>query len=339
MKIVILNTIFSGIDVLNSVASAITVDTVIGLSPLTNTANISGFVDQKEICENKGINYVEISDYSLRDASDQQKILNIEIDILLVAGWQRLIPEWLISHCSICAVGSHGSPYGITEGRGRSPQNWALILGKTSFNLSIFKITPGIDDGATIKDCTFEISQFDTIASTHHKVSQLTAQMFIDSIEDNSIINSHFTEQTGIPKYLPMRKPEDGEIDWFQSSLTIHNFIRALTEPYPGAFSLLGNEKIFFLQAYPYFLDYFSNENPGSIIKTFANGDFLVKTGDSFMLVTKYLSSNNCNKLIEGQSFESCKSQEQYNRIISRHISKYPELPIVEDILELGNLK
>ena len=52
-------------------------------------------------------------------------------------------------------LGGHGSPDGISGGRGRLPQNWALILGAKRFDLALFKITPGIDDGPIIAKRSF----------------------------------------------------------------------------------------------------------------------------------------------------------------------------------------
>ena len=36
---------------------------------------------------------------------------------------------------------------------------------------------------------------------------------------------------------LPARRPRDGAVDWRQPARSVYNTIRALTRPYPGAFS------------------------------------------------------------------------------------------------------
>lgn len=46
-------------------------------------------------------------------------------------------------------------------------------------------------------------------------------------------------------RYLPKRTPGDGQIDWNRTNVEIYNFVRALTRPYPGAFSYLDNKKVF----------------------------------------------------------------------------------------------
>ena len=80
-------------------------------------------------------------------------------------------------------MGAHGSPLGITKGRGRSPQNWALILGLSTFYISIFKIDPGIDSGQIIETRSFTYSDFDDIKTSYYKVCLLTADMIINNLK------------------------------------------------------------------------------------------------------------------------------------------------------------
>ncbi|SDK52968.1 Formyl transferase, C-terminal domain [Maridesulfovibrio ferrireducens] len=335
-KIAILNTLSSGVDIFNVVSDKLNVSAIIGLSSSVKKDGVSGYIDQESLCKESGVELIEIFDYSLSAAEDKEKLLGYDIDILLVAGWQRLIPDWLIDHCKICAVGVHGSPYGITEGRGRSPQNWALILGKEEFSLSIFEITPGIDDGAIIKSCTFEISPFDTISSMQHKVARLTAKMFIDSVLDGAISSRHFAEQEGEAKYLPMRRPEDGEIDWNLSSVAICDFIKALSHPYPGAYSYCGEIKTIFYAAVPFSCSEEYSCPAGTVIQIFTNADLLVKTGDGAVLVVDYIVSEAQLSALNTKVFSSANSAEQYKRIISRHKEKHPDLDLASDILSLA---
>ncbi len=89
--------------------------------------------------------------------------------------------------------------------------------------------------------------------------------------------------------YYPKRNEEDGVIYWHDSTNDIYNLIRAVTKPFPGAFSYLDNKpdsKIYFWWAIP-----FDNHlqwpeaKTGEILEIFFNGSFVVKTGDSTLLV------------------------------------------------------
>jgi methionyl-tRNA formyltransferase len=45
--------------------------------------------------------------------------------------------------------------------------------------------------------------------------------------------------------WFPRRTPADGRIDWNRSALEIHNWVRALSRPYPGAFTTLNGRHLF----------------------------------------------------------------------------------------------
>ncbi len=111
---------------------------------------IAEYYDYEQFCISQKIEYVTVDTYTLKSESDKKKLLGLDIDIIITSAWQRLIPEWLIDHCNIGAIGVHGSAVGISGGRGRSPQNWALIFGENKFFLSIFWIDTNIDNGEII---------------------------------------------------------------------------------------------------------------------------------------------------------------------------------------------
>ena len=62
----------------------------------------------------------------------------------------NVITDSFINIANLATIGAHGSCDGIVKGRGRSPQNWAFILGANKFKISLFKITSGIDEGDVI---------------------------------------------------------------------------------------------------------------------------------------------------------------------------------------------
>lgn len=118
MKIFVLSTLGIGADIIDLFQRQIKISGVIGLSNRERTDAISDYVYMADFCQSKGIEFIEVNHYGLSDEGDKKRITQQDIDVLIVAGWQRLIPGWLIKHCSICAIGAHGSPLGITKGRG-----------------------------------------------------------------------------------------------------------------------------------------------------------------------------------------------------------------------------
>ncbi len=70
----------------------------------------------------------------------------------------------------------------------------------------------------------------------------------------------------GQSSYFGGRKPEDGFISWQKDAISIYNLTRAVTHPYPGAFTFLDGKKFFVWKAYP--LQEHVNALPGSVVST-----------------------------------------------------------------------
>lgn len=338
MKIFALNTLEIGLNTLDLIRREVEINGIIGLSEEKASNAISGYINQKEYCRKNNVNFIEVDDYALSSKRVKDQLLQQPIDLLIVCGWQRLIPLWLIDHCNVAVVGVHGSPWGITKGRGRSPQNWALILGKSEFEISIFKIDANVDSGDIIDTRFFAIEDSDDIRLLNHKSSFLVADMMINLLKNGNLRFNDRLKQTEDAEYLPQRLPDDGEIDWSRTAHEILNFIRALSRPYPGAFSRIGGGKIYFWKASSFVVNYdFHKYDTGEIVHVFETGELLIRAGDGFLLITDFhVSSPIFNDFIkDGSVFDDCNYREQVQAIISRHKLKYPNQPINREIMEL----
>lgn len=340
MNIYILCTLGAGADTLRWLLPELPIKGVIGLSRREPSDAFSGYIDMEPFCRANGLPFIPVEKYSLKSQQDRNTLLSLSIDILLVLGWQRLIPDWLINHCIICAVGVHGSSEGITGGRGRSPQNWALILGKDSFEISIFQIDPEVDSGGVFDTSRFGLSQLDDIKTSYFKASLLTAKMLIKNINNNHIINKKCVPQHGKPYYLPRRLPEDGEIDWKRPAAKVYDFIRALTRPYPGAYSKAENSRLTIWKARPISLDYgrgeLSEREPGQVIKYYPDNSFIIRCGDGYLLVDDFSIESEIpvKEVLKGKILPSCDFKTQMKTIVDRHYARYPNFPLADDILK-----
>ena len=337
MKIYILNTTKSGTNIIKILKKKIRISGIIGLYKKNNFKNISDYLNQKNFCKFNNINYTEVKSYSLNNISDINKITKLKIDILIVLGWQRLIPDWLIDHCKIFPIGSHGSPAGITKGRGRSPQNWSIILGLKKFIISIFKIDNNVDSGDVIKSKTFKISTYDNIQTSYYKCSILIASMIIDLLKRKTLKGIKFKKQiNNKAEYFPKREPNDGLIDWNRKNDDIYNFIRGLTKPYPGAFSYIKKDKIIIWDAIPFDLKINNKLKPGTLFTIFYNKDFLVKTKDGFILIKSFeIEKKNLAILKDGAKFKKVIFRKQIKKILNKHKKKNSNFKISKYLLNI----
>ncbi len=335
MGIYVLSTVTIGIDLIDIIKRRIKIDGVIGLSERSPGDSISGYIYKEKYCKENNINFFPVNSYSLLDKYDREKISKLDIDILIVAGWGRLIPDWLIKKCKLFPIGIHGSAYGMIAGRGRSPENWALILGEKKFSISIFKIDSGIDSGGIFDTRDFDITELDDIASVRYNMISNVGQMLISLLSNDQLTgvikfeNMQIQRQIGVPYYLPKRTPEDGEIDWRRTSKEIYNFIRALAKPYPGAYSVLDNDvKLVIWDAIPIEnASHLDGCKYGEILTTpVQGGPFLVRTANSGLMITHYEINLGVEGGVikKGCILKSVDFYEQCKSIFERHYQQYP---------------
>lgn len=340
-RVYALCTTSSGADILRGIADKVGLVGIIGLSPGHRAEGVAGFMDMSQFALELGVRFLPVETYELDGPSDLIRLGEEQIDVLLVVGWQRLIPSWLINQCSEGALGLHGSPGGISAGRGRSPQNWALILGASEFTLSLFLIDEGVDSGNVISSATFPYEREDDINSSYIKVAIISSDLIIRALESGENLVASSRGQTGRFFYFPQRLPEDGAIDWSRSSEEICRFVRALTHPYPGAFTWLGDQKILIWKArvvsgLKSFLPEGTDiETPGKVVFESASGLIVVKTGDGYVVAESwFLESGEKISGVLGRAFFSVSWQEQLSEIVFRHEKRYPDFAISPLLLE-----
>ncbi len=328
MNIYILNATSTGKILMEILCSKLQIRGVVTLKETAGRQFTNEYYDYYDFCKEHHLEYIAVNSYNFKYDGDKEKIGQLDIDLLLVAGWQRLLPEWLIHQCKIGVIGSHGSSEGITKGRGRSPQNWAILLGKKQFYISIFWIDAGIDSGMVIDTDKYEIDITDDILISYIKVNILVAQMIVKNLNNGKIQDHQGNMQSEEGRYLPKRIREDGKIDWNRSCMEIYNFIRALNKPYPGAYTSMNGRDYVIWEAKPINIkEGYESAKAGEVVGN-VEGYLIIKCGKGLLLVKDGFQS-----LRIGSVFDSADYKKQIEKIIERHRESY-DVPIAEVILE-----
>lgn len=259
---------------------------------LAKKNNASGWVDYSQFCKEYDIPIYYCKTYSLKSETDFIYFNDNKFDILLLGGWQRLLPENILSTLKYGAIGQHGSSELLPRCRGRSPINWSIIENRKRLIWNIFFITPGIDDGDIIDYSIIDINEFDTCDSIYKKISIIVKNMYLKNIP--KILNNEVLtrKQHGEITFYSKRTPDDGLIDWNKSVYEIYNLIRAVTKPYPGAFTYDGLSKILIWKAQPFDNNIcYHDAKLGEIVEVFDN-EFVVNCCDGTLLVTQHEGNN-----------------------------------------------
>lgn len=252
----------------------------------------STWVSYEDISKELNIEIYYAYSYSFKSKEDILYFKKNEFDVLLLGGWQRLITEEILNTIKY-PIGQHGSPEFLPKGRGRSPLNWAIIQGKKRLIWNLFLLNPGVDEGAVLDYQIFEIQDQDTCQTLYYKVSVAVKHMLIRVLP--KLLNDEvvLSEQKGKPSYFLKRTPEDGQINWNDSVYTINNLIRAITNPYPGAFTVYNGNQIMIwsAQIWDTMLDFYKDREYGEIVEVFGT-DYVVKCYDGLLLITDHEDKN-----------------------------------------------
>lgn len=130
----------------------------------------------------------------------------------------------------------HGSL--LPKYRGRVPINWAVIHGETESGATLHEMVEKPDAGAIVDQMAVPILPDDTAEEVFNKVlvaAEIVLYRCLPALLDGTLKSTPMDLSKGA--YFSGRKAEDGRIDWSQSAAAIHNLVRAVTHPYPGAFS------------------------------------------------------------------------------------------------------
>ena len=250
---------------------------------------VSGYQSFASIADDHDLPIHYPETYELDTETDQKYFEAVDASLLIVNGWQRLVPGSILETFERGALGVHGSAYGLPAGRGRSPLNWSLVEGLDRFLLSVIRLDEAADAGAVVGTRKFDLTPHDDIRTLYYKTAVAT-QEILDKTLDDVLAGTHEAEpQEGTPTYYPKRTPEDGAIHWENPTRDIYNLVRAVARPYPGAFTAYQGEKVLIWEAIPFSDDFVFDAVPGTVVRTFeTTGEFVVKTGDGTILVTEW---------------------------------------------------
>lgn len=192
----------------------------------------------------QGLNVPVFSPENINSSDFQTFIFNdLKPDIMIMAGYSYLIHKSFYSRFPKGCLNLHASP--LPHGRGAAPLNWALIRGEKRWGISIIDIDSGIDTGDILAQSFFDISQSDTIKTLTDRVNELYLSLLIETLEKIGRADAvRIIQNPDEGSYFTKRFPKDGLIDW--ASMTaedVHNIVRALTKPYPGAFTHFKGQK------------------------------------------------------------------------------------------------
>jgi methionyl-tRNA formyltransferase len=187
-----------------------------------------------KLCEDKKIPYITPNANQLIDLVPQ--IQKLAPDYLFSFYYRHMIPAELLACAKIAALNMHGSL--LPKYRGRAPVNWAILHGETETGATLHVMEVKPDAGDIVGQSAVSIGPDETATEVFGKVSQAAVTVMNQVLPE--LVQGHIPRKPNHlaqGSYFGGRKPADGQILWHQTAQQVHNLVRAVAPPYPGAFT------------------------------------------------------------------------------------------------------
>jgi methionyl-tRNA formyltransferase len=180
--------------------------------------------------------------------------------------------------------------------RGRSVVNWAIINGETEVGITAHMVDEGFDTGDILLQDVVPVGWTERYGQVLEKVQKAVpslATRVVDRLASQQALPRSQRREHGT--YFPRRGPGDELINWNDTSRNLHNFIRALAPPAPGARTFVKGKEVIIWRAFydPSWPCYIAI--PGQVVGKWPNQGALVKTADSTILVQEIQLQNEEN--------------------------------------------
>jgi UDP-4-amino-4-deoxy-L-arabinose formyltransferase/UDP-glucuronic acid dehydrogenase (UDP-4-keto-hexauronic acid decarboxylating) len=194
-----------------------------------------------QLCARKGIPV-----HAPEDANHPlwiERISKLNPDYLFSFYYRNLLSEPLLATASKGAFNLHGSL--LPRYRGRAPANWVLVNGETETGVTLHRMVKRADAGAIIAQQRVAIERTDTALTLHGKLRLAATDLLRDTLP--ALLQGKVSEtpqDESKATVFGRRTPADGKLLWNKPAEELFNLVRAVTQPYPGAFCAVGEHKL-----------------------------------------------------------------------------------------------
>lgn len=244
----------------------------------------------KEFALERGIPVLQPEKLKSPEFIGELKSYNADLQIVVAF---RMLPEIVWNMPRLGTFNLHASL--LPQYRGAAPINWAVIHGEKITGVTTFFLTQEIDTGKIIMQEKIDILPGDDAGSVHDKLMVLGGRLVVETVKLIETGDYKALDQVELLKDIPELRPapklfkENCEINWNQSSVQIHNFVRGLS-PYPAAWCELKPDGADQALAFKIFKtkseQAVHNLHPGTIV-TDGKKYFKVATPDGYVEITE----------------------------------------------------
>ena len=197
----------------------------------------------EDLADRAGVPLIYV-DGNMSDARYADALRQLQPDFGLAIGWYYLLPRALREMFPRGVAGIHASL--LPHYRGGAPLVWSIINGEDKTGVSLFYLDDGVDDGDVIAQEDVPIGADDDINVVYDRATEASLALvrrYVPRIRSG--VAPRHPQDHRQASVVPQRSPEDGLIRWdLMSARQVHDWVRAQTRPYPGAFTSFGGKRL-----------------------------------------------------------------------------------------------
>lgn len=245
---------------------------------------------------------------------NQEKFISLirqsSADIAISMNWQTVISRQVIDLFKFGIINAH--PGDLPRYRGNACPNWALICGEKSITITLHQMTPELDAGPICLKRKMPLKSTTYIGDIYKFLEKAIPEMFcevLDGFENNTLYPRLQPGNPGLSLRVFPRLPRDSEIDWSKPAVTLDRLVRASSEPFEGAYTMLDGEKLMIWRAHAAQLPYPYLGAPGQVAEiNRQSGEVSVIAGEG-ILVLELVSVEGSEKLKAAEVIRSARAR------------------------------
>jgi methionyl-tRNA formyltransferase len=163
-------------------------------------------------------------------------------DAIIVVGYGRIIPQWMIDLPRLGNINVHASL--LPKYRGAAPIQWAIARGETVTGVTTMKIDAGLDTGDMLLQAEMKIEPDDTAETIGPRLAAMGGDLLVETLRGLEAATVRPQKQDDAKATLaPILKKEDGRMNFSLTASEIGNRLRGL-QPWPGAFTIFRGKNL-----------------------------------------------------------------------------------------------
>ncbi|HGH5977611.1 TPA: bifunctional UDP-4-amino-4-deoxy-L-arabinose formyltransferase/UDP-glucuronic acid oxidase ArnA [Kluyvera georgiana] len=170
------------------------------------------------------------------------RIRTMAPEVIFSFYYRNLLCDEILSLAPKGAFNLHGSL--LPKYRGRAPLNWVLVNGEKETGVTLHRMTSRADAGDIVAQQSVAIADSDVALTLHRKLCAASQTLLGDALAKiRSGQADERVQDHSQATYVGRRTPEDGRLEWEKPAQALHNLVRAVSDPWPGAFGYVGTNK------------------------------------------------------------------------------------------------